>query len=77
MKCVYTRLLSDEELRPHLERGDVIAFEGLGREWEEIEHQVERVGFGDTYAVSRSRRAGVSGEQAIIRVSPVRTRQED
>ena len=76
MKCVYTRLLSDEELRPHLERGDVIAFEGLGREWEEIERQVERVGFGDTYAVTRSRRAGVPGEQAIIRVSPVRTQQE-
>jgi hypothetical protein len=76
MKCVYTRLLSDEELRPHLERGDVIAFKGLGGEWEEIERQVERLGFGDAYAVSRSSRAGVAGEQAVIRVSPVRTQQE-
>ena len=75
MKCVYTRLLNDEELRSHLERGDVIAFEGLGREWEAIERQVERLGFGDAYAVSRSRRAGVPSEQAIIRVSPVRTQQ--
>jgi hypothetical protein len=76
MKCVYTRLLSDEELRPHLERGDVVVFEGLGCEWEEIERQVERLGFGDAYAVSRSRKAGVPGEQAIIRVSPVRTQPE-
>jgi hypothetical protein len=76
MKCVYTRLLNDAELRPHLERGDAIAFKGMGREWEQIERQVERLGFGDAYAVSRSSRAGVPGEQAIIRVSPVRTRQE-
>ena len=76
MKCVYTRLLSDEELRPHLERGDVIAFKGVGREWEEIERQVERLGFGDKYAVSRARRAGAAGEETSIRVSPVRTLQE-
>jgi hypothetical protein len=73
MKCVYTRLLSDEELRPHLERGDGIAFKGLGREWEEIERQVERLGFGDTYVVSRTRRAGVPGEEGFVRVSPLRT----
>jgi len=76
MKCVYTRLLSDEELRPCLGRGDFIAFKGLGREWEEIERQVERLGFGDAYAVSRTRRAGVPGEETILRVSPVRARQE-
>jgi hypothetical protein len=76
MKCVYTRLLSDEELRPHLERRDVVAFKGVGREWEEIERQVESLGFGDAYAVSRSSRAGVPGEQVIIRVSPVRTQRE-
>jgi len=76
MKCVYTRLLNDEELRAHLERGDVIAFKGLGRKWEQIEHQVERLGFGNAYAVSRSSRGGVPSEQAIIRVSPVQTQQE-
>jgi hypothetical protein len=76
MKCVYTRLLNDEELRPHLERGDVVAFKGLGREWEQIERQVERLGFGDAYAVSRSTRAGAPGEEAIIRVSPVRPQKE-
>jgi hypothetical protein len=40
MKCVYTRLLSEEELRPHLERRDGIAFKGLSGEWEGIERQV-------------------------------------
>jgi len=76
MKCVYTRLLSDAELRPHLERGDFIAFKGLGREWGEIERQVERLGFGDAYAVSRTRRAGAPSEQDLTRVSPVRKQQE-
>ena len=37
MKCVYTRLLTDEELRPHLERGDSVGFQGLGGEWEDID----------------------------------------
>jgi len=76
MKCVYDRLLSDEELRPHLERGDSVAFKGLGREWEEIERQVERLGFGDAYAVSRTKKTGSSGEESFIRVSPVRSQQE-
>jgi hypothetical protein len=76
MKCVYTRPLSDEELRPHLERGDTVAFKGVGREWEEIERQVERLGFGDAYAVSRTRRAGGAGEEATVRVSPVRPQLE-
>jgi len=56
MKCVYTRLLSDEELRAHLERGDVISFKDVSGEWHQIERQVERLGFGDVYAVSRCTR---------------------
>jgi hypothetical protein len=77
MKCVYTRLLRDEELRPHLERGDTVVFEGATKAWQEIERQVERLGFGDAYAVSRTRRAGAAGEEDFTRVSPVHTRPED
>ena len=76
MKCVYTRLLRDEELRPHLERRDTLVFKGTANAWQEIERQVERLGFGDAYAVSRTRRAGATGEEDFTRVSPVHTRRE-
>ena len=74
MKYVYTRLLSDEEMRPHLERGDTIVFQGLSAAWQEIELQVENLDFGDTYAVSRTRQRGAAGEQNFIRASPLRAR---
>ena len=77
MKCVYTRLLEDEELRPHLERGDSLAFKGLGHEWQAIERQVERFGFESTYSVSRTRSAGAPAEHDLARVSPLRARQKD
>ena len=51
MKYVYDRLLSDEELRPHLERGDSVVFSGIAKAWQEIERQI---GFGDNYDVSRT-----------------------
>ena len=70
----WSGLLSDEELRPHLERGDTVIFKGTAKAWHEIERQVERIGFGDAYAVSRTRRAGASGEEDFTRVSPVHTR---
>ncbi len=76
MKCVYTRRLSDDELRPHLERGDAVVFKEAAKAWHEIERQVERLGFGDAYAVSRTRRAGATGEEGITRVSPVHTKPE-
>ena len=74
MKYVYDRLLSDEELRPHLERGDSVVFSGIAKAWQEIERQVERIGFGDNYAVSRTKGAGTTREQDVIRVSPIRGR---
>ena len=76
MKCVYDRLLSDEELRLHLERSDSVVFSGIAKAWQEIEGQVERLGFGDNYAVSRTRGAGTAHKQDVIRVSPVRGRSE-
>ena len=76
MKYVYDRLLSDEELRPHLERGDNVVFSGIAKAWQEIERQVERIGFGDNYAVSRTKGAGTARDQDVIRVSPVRRPSE-
>ena len=77
MKCIYTRLLSDEELRPHLERGDSVAFKGLGREWEEIERQVERLGYGETYAVSRASNPNAPGHSTAARLSPLHQPQQE
>ena len=74
MKCVYTRLLGDEELRAHLERGDSLVFEGLSVPWQEIERQVERLGFGDGYGVSRGKSPRTQAESERIRVSPLRAR---
>ena len=76
MKHTYDRLLSDDELRPHLERGDIVVFTDTAKAWQQIERQVERLGFGDDYAVSRTSKAGASGEQHVTRVSPVRRRPE-
>ena len=76
MKCVYTRLLSDAELRPHLERGDSVAFKGLWGKWEDVERQVERLGFGDTYTVCRTKKPGAPSEESSIRVVPLRTQRE-
>jgi hypothetical protein len=76
MKFIYDRLLSDDELRPHLERGESVSFSGIAAAWHEIERQVERLGFGDNYAVSRTRGAGANRERDLIRVSPVRMRSD-
>ena len=76
MKHVHTRLLDDDELRPLLERGDTIVFENLGREWEKLERQVERLGCGDTYAVSRGSNPKASGRTASARLSPLHQPQQ-
>ena len=53
-QSTYTRLLMDEEMRIHLERKETISFRGLGHEWQKIEQQVERLGFGEVYIVCKS-----------------------
>ena len=72
MKHDYTRLLSDDELRAHLERGDTITFTEAVKGWQEIERQVERLGFGDQYAVSRGSKPEATGSRSHTRVSPLR-----
>ena len=72
MKCVYPRLLGDDELRSHLERGDTLVFTGSAKAWQQIERQVDRLGFGDDYAVSRTSKTGPAGAQHVTRVTPVR-----
>jgi hypothetical protein len=71
MKHPYTRLLRDEELRFHLAAGDTIAFVGLASKWKYLERQVERLGFGDSYAVTVAKKR--TGDSGFIRVSPVKS----
>ena len=73
MRYTYARALRDEELLPHLERGDTIVFTDAVKHWQDIEGQVERLGFGDSFAVSRGSRPASPGRQNHIRVTPLRT----
>ncbi len=50
---ICTSRLEDEQMRMHLEKQETLLFRGLGREWQKIERQVERLGFGETYVVSQ------------------------
>jgi hypothetical protein len=72
MRHLYTRLLRDEELRLLLQRGDSITFTDAVRDWESIERQIERLGFGNAYAVSRASRLDPTGLQRHTRVTPLR-----
>ena len=65
-QMIYDRLLQDQELRPHLEKGEALLFIGLGRDWQRIERQVERLGFGELYVISQR-----GSRLASTRVSPL------
>jgi len=65
---IYTRPLEDEELRKHLEKQDTIVFKGLAREWQQIERQVERLGFGELYVVSQ--RGPRNGDTRVSLLKP-------
>lgn len=53
IKLDVSRILRDEELAEHLRQRHTLVFKGLGKEWQEIERQVERLGFGEVYFVSQ------------------------
>jgi hypothetical protein len=68
MERIYMQPLSDDELRPQLEAMATIMFDGQTVEWEEVDRQVERLGFGDLYIVSCTQ--GRSGNDAKISLKP-------
>jgi len=61
-------MLSDEEMRVLLESEYSVVFTGLSKDWQKVEKQVERLGFGDKFLVSRVK--GVHGE--LTKVAPAR-----
>jgi hypothetical protein len=64
MEHTYNRLLTDDELRQHLEAKDTIIFAGWPFRWQELERQVERLGFGELFLVSALR--GKRGDSCKI-----------
>ena len=65
MEHTYTRPLSDEELRRHLDANDTVVFKDAPVRWQEIERQVERLGFGERFIVSSTK--GKHGRACKIR----------
>jgi hypothetical protein len=70
-ETTYTHLLNDQEMSTHLDNEDTLLFKGLGREWQQIERQVECLGFGDRYVVSQ-----ISGRQSSAKVSPLKAQSD-
>jgi len=68
MKRSHSAPLTDEELRPLLEAREVISFVGQPARLEDIERQVERLGFGDLYVVSATQ--GPHSSVAKINLRP-------
>jgi hypothetical protein len=66
-RYIYTSLLPSDQLRRHLENRDTLAFHGLVDEWQELERQVEHLGFGDAYIVSLTN----APRGVFAKVSPV------
>jgi len=57
--------LSDADMRAYLERGDTLLFKST--KWQEIERQIDRLGFEDSHFVSQvSARRG-----KLTKVTPV------
>jgi hypothetical protein len=50
-KHKFSSILPDARMRLLLEQGNTLVFEGLARNWQEVEKQVERLGFGEEYLV--------------------------
>ena len=67
-KQTFSYILSDDQMRSHLQSGNTLLFEGLADDWETVERQIERLGFGDTYLVSLVK--GRGGD--LTKVMPVR-----
>jgi hypothetical protein len=65
MKSHHAYSIRDEELRV---ARDTILFEGDRLRWQEIERQVERLGFGNCYIVSEVR--GNEGRRARNSLKP-------
>ena len=68
---VCTKALPDEELRRLLRAGETIIFKGAEVRWQQVERQVEDLGFGEAFCVSFAKGPN---EDGVTKVSPIRPR---
>ena len=61
--------MTDSDLRPELEARHTLFFVGDAVNWQTVERQVERLGFGELYIVSAARAAQTGTTR--IHVKPV------
>jgi hypothetical protein len=64
-------VLPDDEMREQLKRGETFSF-SFGSKWQEIEQQIERLGFGDDYFVSQIK----ARRGKMTKVTPVPAKTE-
>ena len=62
----FNSMLPDDQMREYLATGNSLVFDGLAQQWQDVERQVERLGFGERYFVSQ--RKGIHGD--LTKVTP-------
>jgi hypothetical protein len=63
----YEEMISKEDLHRHLSARETLVFTGRGVKWQEVERQVEELGFGDLFYVANVAKGGVR----VTKVSPI------
>lgn len=66
----FNYILSDDKMRTYLKAQTRLLFEGLARDWQKVEQQVERLGFGEKYFVSQAK----SAKRNHSKVTPAQSR---
>jgi hypothetical protein len=69
MQYNYTRPLNDKELAGHLIAQDQIILRVPVLRWQDVERQVDRLGFGESFLVSETK----SSRGQCCRIEPVRS----
>jgi hypothetical protein len=67
MQYTYTRPLNDQELAKHLSAQDQLVLRVPGLRWQDVERQVDRLGFGESFLVAETK--GSRGH--CCRIEPV------
>ena len=67
MQYLYSTPLTDEELLKHLGAGDNLVLRVPGLRWQDVERQIERLGFGESFLVAETQ----SSRGRCCRVEPV------